>query len=280
MENANSTSATVPSTETSSASKKQRSSPYPSFSIDHCIEIVRKLHKVFPQPNAVLKKADIASVIKSGYINQEIGSCVQYGLLDRSKTENEVYSKNSLTTKVSIPIGNELAEGRVEAFKNPKLYKELFAKYDGHVVPEKELPIILQRYHGITDKVSEKATTVFVGNAKDIGVLDEHSVLRVSNPIIKSKKAAPEILFIGSEEQPQQRENEVEKLNGIEKNEKPIIQDTAQEKPLALSEINNSDREKLRLPDNRVMYMYLPKDLGKRDLDSIRKWCDYYESSL
>lgn len=167
-------------------------------------------------------------------------------------------------------------------FKNPKLYKSLIAEYENHVVPVKELPFILQRFYNITAKASENATEVFVENASLLNLIDANGVLRFD---ANSKSVQPEV----APQQIQERKVEAnepsrkevdEDEDKAETKERVSREALPQVRPLELAEMNNAEKEKLRLINNRFMYLTFPSDLSKADIQVIRRWCDMVELTL
>lgn len=256
--------------------KKQveRSAAYPSHTISEALVLVKQIAKVYPGSySKALTREDIGAIYKSSYLNREIASAVKYGLLDGSKGE---YKLTPLFKKISAPIGNEEIEGKIEAFKSPKLYQELIELYNGHALP-RELPTILYRNHRIALKASEEAANTFIDNAKEIGLLNEYNVLNCDiNAVIQSNNTPLSVIKIDAKTNPINSLSNESNLDDIP----PFNEPEPLPPILEIPEINNESKEKIRLTGNKKAFFIYPSGLTSEDKIALRKWFEYFESTI
>lgn len=169
----------VTTTESNEKGKKghKRSASYPSLTVDEAYKFACKINDNFSVASAV-KREEIAHVLglHTNTVSRDVAACVQYGLL--SKAANEGYKLTELFNDIFRPESEK--EKRIKlilAFGNPKLYQELIAKFDGHVIPL-EFANTLIKHHGITESASKAAAETFLQSGVNVGVIGENRVLK------------------------------------------------------------------------------------------------------
>ena len=257
-----------------------RSAAYPGYTIKKSIEFVTEIYRSNPSQNATFTLEGITGVIPSGALQREWAAAKEYGFLVKveSDSESDGYKISQLFKDIYAPIGNQYKESFLIAFKNPKLYKELLAKYDGFPLP-KELPVILFKYHRISEAVAVKAADIFITNANDAGVLtvlNDEFVLKTASQIIVEAKVPEQLL--NNLNNANTSTNPVDKKQETGTNvEGQIKNETEKANALALAEMNNAETEKVIIPGNRFIGVTYPKNLTQTDLKTFEKWYEYFK---
>lgn len=162
----------------------QRSSPYPSFTIQQSLEMTRTIYETYGS-NFYVTREQVADLLKisSATVQSRMSTAVQYGLLElKPKTG---YKVSDLFIKWMRPISDEQQkDALITAFRNPSLYEALIGKFDENVLPPaKPLANILLQNHRIYDAACDEAARIFIENATYLGVLHADRHLRLGSPM-------------------------------------------------------------------------------------------------
>lgn len=160
------------STEESDKEKKKgnRSSGYPAFSLEDCVDAVKKVKEElgggFSSRDLIAKAMGYSGV--TGASGTKISACVHFGLLSRS---GNTYALSDLSNRLLTPISDgEKAEALVEAVNSPNLYNKLIEEYGGKALPNM-LENILSRQYDIINNSAQKAAEVFKKSLEYAGLL-------------------------------------------------------------------------------------------------------------
>lgn len=162
-----------------SVEKRQRSSPYPYYTIAHVVSFLAEVKKTYPA--RPFTRDDIQAISQKKTVHLEISSAVQYGLAENLKSGG--YRMTESSRKLLNPFSEEEAEQvKVECFKNPRLYAELIDRYGGNTLPtEQQLRVIVSRELSITEEASPKAISVFLQNIELLGLVNKSGHFLVDN---------------------------------------------------------------------------------------------------
>lgn len=150
--------------------KGSRSSGYPVFSLEDCVDAVKQVKQGlgmgFSSRDLVAKAMGYSGV--TGASGTKISACVHFGLLSRS---GNTYAVSELSNKILTPIsGEERTEALVEAANSPSLYNKLITVYEGKALPNM-LENILSREYGIIDNSAKRAAEIFKKSLEYAGLL-------------------------------------------------------------------------------------------------------------
>lgn len=163
--------------------RSQRSSPYPSYTLERCIELVATIYNNFGGTNYFAKREEIAQVVgvSAANVQTKVSSAKQYNLLELKSGMG--YRPSSLFVSIYRPINEESKkEAIIEAFKSPALYSALIAQYENEMIPS-EVPLsnIILHHHNISEGANIKAASIFIENARSLGLLTSENILTLSN---------------------------------------------------------------------------------------------------
>lgn len=82
--------------------------------------------------------------------------------------------------------GDEAKSIYQEAFTTPSLYRLLIEKINGEEIKQDGLEILLTRDHGYTDAGARNAVSIFIQNAKGLGLVDEGGHLNMDADMVIS----------------------------------------------------------------------------------------------
>lgn len=266
MEN-NTSTPTANGNDTTAANKKivERSASYPSIPIENAITLVTHIYKNFTAAAAV-KREDVAAILEEpGNINREVAAAVQYGLLIREAGD---YKITPLFLPIYQPVTpKEKAEALIGAFKSPKLYKELIAKYDNHAIPsETALATVLFRQHEITEKASLQAAQIFIANGKFVGVIDSVGILRTNSPAQPNQAAQ-------TSSEPVQ-EVFAHESNNSNPEIKILDQPNLQTKILNLPEGSTEEKIVIPLTEKKKAVLIYPSNFNAKDIEVLKGQLD------
>jgi len=164
--------------------KTQRSSPYPSYSLEYCLELVTKIYINFGAGSFYANREQIAKVlgISAAHLQTQVSSATQYGLLELKQGEG--YKPSNLFRSIHKPLDEMSRLNAIkEAFKSPSLYAALITSFQNEIVPIASLPNILLHRHNISDTASDKAATIFIENARSLGFLTDNNTLSINGAV-------------------------------------------------------------------------------------------------
>lgn len=244
-----------------SRKKSDRSSPYPSFTIEYCLDVAQRVYSNYP--NYFATRENIAELfgVSADNMIMKVSSCVQYGLLERKV--NEGYKATELFLTIHKALNEkESQDALLDCFRSPKLYQNLMAGFENKAIPsEKALSNILVRFHSISEKASSKAAKVFLENANFIQIIDSDGAFTPG--LEESEDVIPEV----EEKEAQNVEHNV-----------PII--------VAKSESGEAGTENvvagdgyftpfpipLSIKKKRFAQLIIPNDIEKDEFEKITDW--------
>ena len=242
-----------------------RSSAYPSYTISYCLDFIKKVYQEYGSSSFATRKnlADVLG-ISEGAIQMRTSSAVQYGLLEMKSGEG--YKPSQLFLKIHKPLNEEEKHlANLEALKSPKLYSQLIADLENHLIPSTNaLGNILFRKFNIAEKVSQKAAKVFIDNINYLNLKNEDNKLKLDASSDQSTETveAEDIL---------KNENEVPKQSTYE---------NSNEKSRA-GNIQTEYRElELPLTGKKKSKLIIPIDINEKDLDIIKAQIEVIRLSI
>lgn len=229
-----------------SESKRTKSSAYPNFNIERCIEFAERIFN----KGARHVLLDVAAK-EMNYSNKKVGpflalraAAKYFGLVEYegdyiSVTENYI---NVLLEK-SEKRKKEFVQ---QAVFQPTLYRKLFEAFGGKQLPsEQDLAarLHIDEKYGITKEASTNAARVFIESVKHVGLLDENNYLRVPGQDLEAEQT--------TEYRIQTAEEKVsilskEKLTSLDRYEFTL--ETGDKVVLALPpKLSNKDKSRLKM---------------------------------
>lgn len=178
--------AAIPTNGTTAEAAKptaQRSSPYPSYTIQQSLELVKTIYESYGNTvNVTREQAAKLLGVSTSNIQSKMSTAVQYGFLTLKLKEGYMVSKQFIAW--ARPIDDaQRREALLTAFKSPSLYQALIARFDGNILPLAEpLANLLLQSHRIYEAGCGEAAKVFIDNANYLGLLDADKHLRVNGP--------------------------------------------------------------------------------------------------
>jgi hypothetical protein len=172
---------------------KQRSEPYPAFTLDSNIKFVEKIYNAFTDLRYTLAE-DISKTLNQsgGNFLTQLACAVQYGLLEKNYSKG--YKPTPLFKKIYKPTPNEnVRDAQIEAFSKPPLYSKLIDEFRNSQLPsEAGLQNILDRNYGIIGNACITAAKVFFKNLAALGLNNEANILKFDNyiPFVEDKNDA------------------------------------------------------------------------------------------
>lgn len=152
--------------------KVPRSRQYPGFSLQETLHFAERLSKSVGC--GLVSRESIAEGLGhsgiSGTSAAKIGCLGHFGLIEKRGTAYQLSELAKRIVMPSNPNDREVVLATAEACKAPKLYAQLFARYQGHVVPSL-LGNILAREYGILPKQAQEAANAFRHSAEYAGLL-------------------------------------------------------------------------------------------------------------
>lgn len=148
----------------------QRSSPYPSISLEEAIECIKSVRKNLGtglySRVAIVQALDYKGL--SGVAVRKVAALVQFSLLERT---GNTYKTSTLADRILFPINESDKKNAIkEAAINPKLYKGLFDRFSGGAIPSMLENILIQQY-SISQSVAKSASRDFVLTIEFAGLL-------------------------------------------------------------------------------------------------------------
>ncbi len=176
---------------TKETDSRQRSTiGFPYMSLKDAIELAEAIHG-----NVGLGECDDDQLAawtnqstKSSGFRVQISSARQFGLIT-----SDAAGKYRLTDLGSMAVDpNRAREAKAQAFLNVPLYRSIFEKYRGGVLPSQAAALEREMVGmGVSDKVKDRARQTFERSAEQAGYF-EHGRNRLVMPAVLTSKAAPE----------------------------------------------------------------------------------------
>lgn len=261
--------------------RSRRSSSYPSYSIEFCISLVRKIYENFGSGNYYARREDISKTLglSESFLQTQVSSASQYNLLDLKSGEG--YKPSKLFIKIHKPVNSEQKHiALIEAFQSPTLYASLIKRYENETLPSLiSLSNILLQHFGIADKVSEKAAKIFLANAKYVNALTTDNVLmltpNIDKPstdkigIIEQEEIVPikSVINSSSSVSATIAENNIDKMETIELQQNNVSS-------------GNFVPFNILLKGKRRAQLMIPDNIESSDFDTIINWIRLMKESF
>jgi hypothetical protein len=172
------------------ADARQRSTiAFPYMPLKDAVELVEAIHG-----NVGLGECDddqlaawTGQSTKSSGFRVQISSARQFGLI--TSDSGGRYRLTELGRMIVDP--NQAREAKAHAFLNVPLYKGIFEKYRGGVLPNQAAALEREMVGmGVTDKVKDRARQTFERSAEQAGYF-EHGKNRLVMPAVSTIREAP-----------------------------------------------------------------------------------------
>ncbi len=259
-----------------------RSSSYPSYEINYCFKLVKRIYENFGSGKYYATRGEIAKIFgkSAAYMQRQISSSHQYGLLDLKTKEG--YKPSQLFIKIHKPIDDDQKrKALLQCFMSPKLYGLLIEQFKNQILPSIDpLSNILLQHYNIFSNVSNKAATIFIENAKFLGLLTEDYFLRIDEEVVDETQIKEEIKKV---------ENDDVDIKKDEKGKESIKQMTILEKEQKNSFKNQNEKSdqyvdfipfNILLKGKRRAQIMLPNDIEVNDFDTIINWIRLMKESF
>lgn len=158
-----------------------RSVAYPSYTIQHCLELSETIHKLFGNSVYIPREKICEKTgISDSHIQMQLSSCVQYKLLDmRSK---EGYKTTQSFVQIYKPKPNEdVRRLKIALFTNPELYSKFIAEHNNENFTEDGLATLLYRDYKVSENASVVAAKVFIENARNLGLISDDNTFDIGS---------------------------------------------------------------------------------------------------
>lgn len=186
--------------------KIEKSTMYPSYALNDCVEFVRLIDKL---GGKVVAESTLLSTLKLSSRNTrtysgKLSSSKQFGLVEARGSSLEV---TDYGRRILYPTEGEGERQRLllGAFLNPDLYTRLVERFDKKQLPSQDLLAnLLMNEYRISKVAKDRAAKVFFDSAKYVGVLSKDNFLDVSEAVeppqeeVKETKESDEQAFSGS----------------------------------------------------------------------------------
>jgi len=245
---------------------RQRSSAYPSYTINFCVEFTKKFHQHFGN-STYNQREEIAKVLKVsvGHMQTQLSSSVYYGLVDMKQKIGYKISASFLG--IYKPIDEEEKhQALIDCLLRPELYKKLLKQFGNNTVPSvSALSTILFRNHNIAEAASEGAAETFIQNLRDLNIIDVDNYLLLDREIggddgeqnASAIKEPPKNNDF-SIQVPEVKVYEVPKKSNVE----------------TLEEIPETYPILIPLKEGRLARLIVPKNYTNEDLNKITKFIE------
>lgn len=254
--------------------KKQRSAAYPFWSIPYCLDFCSLIYKNFGKYRATREQIAKALNVSVGTLSQKIGSSVQYNLLDMKPTEG--YLITPLFSKWNRPISDEQkTEALIDIFTSPPLYASLIATFENDILPQTvAMSNILYQDHSISESACERAASVFIENARELGFISGEGMLILDGNIKTEKNNLNESKgsSFDVEENDETRDHE----NNTNNNLKPVVieKDDFRNESKYENQKNNNEHQKpipynIPLKGKLPAQLLVPGNIESRDFEFI-----------
>jgi hypothetical protein len=249
--------------------RRRRSSPYPSYDIEYCLNLVKRIYDNFGSGNYYAKREELAKTlgISEGHLQTQVSSATQYGLLELKSGEG--YKPTKLFIAIIKPINeSQKNESLIQAFKSPNIYTSIIDKFENEKLPTlMPLSNILLQHFSFSDVASEKAASIFIDNAKYLKLLTEDNVLKLTNDFNDTDKNSTDLI----DELRTENTGEIVKVETFEKDDN-INSNIKIETEFTPFNILLKGRKRAQL--------LIPNDIVSSDFDTIINWIRLMKESF
>ena len=161
-------------------SKREKSSLYPSYTLEDCMEFVELIDSLggkAVEENSLLGALKLKNRDTKTYI-RKLSSSKQFRLVVTKGSSLEV---SDLGKHILYPTEGEKEKRKLllEAFLSPNLYIKLVDRFNSKQVPSHDLLAnLLMNQYSISKAAKDSSAKVFLSSAKYVGVLSDDNILR------------------------------------------------------------------------------------------------------
>ena len=199
--------------------KRDKSSAYPQFNLEKCIDFAEKIFKIGPR-HVLLDQAAKAA----GYKNKGVGpffglraAARYFGFVSYDK---EYISVTEPLIKVFLEKSHEVKEDLVrKSVLLPTLYRKIFDNFAGKQLPDEEdlaRRLSIDEQYGISREASKSAAKVFRESVKFADLLDSNDRLKSPDEVISKMEEKGEITSVENERRGPKEEDKGIKLDRYE----------------------------------------------------------------
>lgn len=247
-----------------------RSSAYPSFTIDACYKFTDEIFKNFGKGDYEAVD-DICSSLGKTYagMKTKFSSAAQYGLLDKKSRVG--FKPSDLYYEIRIPDDeSSKALSILQCFKNAPLYQKIINKYNGeHFPSELGLKPSMIKEWGISEGAFDTVIKVLFKNIAALKLIDSEGVFSVDT-------TTESVDDLHEEDTPplDSEDEESKGNNGKESSSGNLIYDSSKLVPPLPSANSSLFRESIPifLDDQRTAYLQLPQDFDSDDLEYLLEY--------
>lgn len=151
--------------------KRERSSEYPGYSFNECIEFVKIIDSLgngLIAYSIISNQLGLSSITTKSFTNK-ISSSRQFGLIT---VANKTAQLTDEAKKILYPVGKEDISLKIECVKKPTLYGRLIERFSNKPLPSKEiLSNILFNDYGILKSVKDVVAEKFIESMNQLNLV-------------------------------------------------------------------------------------------------------------
>lgn len=183
--------------------KRERSSEYPGYSFNECIEFIKIIDGLgngLIAYSIISNQLGLSSITTKSFTNK-ISSSRQFGLIT---VANKTAQLTDEAKKILYPTGSEDIDIKIECVKRPTLYGRLIERFTNKPLPTKEiLSNILFNDYGILKSVKDVVAEKFIESMTQLNLV-VNGVLNVNNCAEKDFTEVKENNLIPEEKETQE----------------------------------------------------------------------------
>lgn len=252
-----------------------RSSAYPSFTIDACYKFADEIFGIFGKGDYV-GVDDICNSLGKTYagMKPKFSSAAQYGLLDKKSKSG--FKPSELYYEIRIPDDeSSKAVSILQCFKNAPLYKKIIGKYNGqHFPSELGLKPSMIKEWGISEGAFDTVTKVLFKNIDALNLIDSEGVFSLDITTESFDDSVDEDDLPTGVEKGSDKEESTKESNVGGNGSGKMIFDPS--KLVEASTFANPSQFRESIPifldDQRTAYLQLPHNFDSDDLEYLLEY--------
>lgn len=233
-------------------SSKERSSLYPSYSINECLDVVFIINKIGGKLVSTSRIAEELKVsITTNSFRAKLSTCRQFNLIKIAGAST--LQLTDLSKRVLFPTSDmSKCEAIRQAFMSAPLYQKLCQRFENQALPNKErLGNILLQEYGITKAAKDVAAEQFINSAEQIGILKNGVLIFEDEPT---------------------HNNTIESSDGDQQESEPIDTKLNSRNELNHTPVLAGYRFEIPTLSGTFAQFIIPLDVSVKDLDFIEKY--------
>lgn len=261
---------------TASHPVRQRSSPYPRYSLQKVEELARVVFDKGPLncDQELIGKATGYTNFKSGSFTGLRAAASYFGLVI-SEGDRYFSVAQSWIDVFHSEDSDLLTQARQRAMQEPELYRQILEEYKDRQLPSPEKlarELYLNPKYRILKDAAVSAVQTFIDSAKYASLIDSKGFLRVG----KSNQSAivADVEQQTAFEPEQQPQSLVEQFTQQARSESPLAEITLSSKVEELAASGGLDRIEIRLRNGRKAYLFVPSPLTMEDKKRLKGYID------